>query len=183
MAKVVLSLVGKQGSGKSTLGKKLARYLGTQHVETSDIVKALNRGKKRDELPSTGERTKSEPDWLAVPLYDQLFPVFNKGKQTVVLTGVREVEVHTYLKRRGLQLLVIDITADPDVRFYRLFHLEKITSAKAFIEQDLKERALGINEVIDSASVEVRTSHTSDPDKLVRALVSKITNEGTRLRE
>lgn len=182
MAKVVLSLVGKQGSGKTTLGKKLARNLGTRHIETSDVVKSLHTDKERHELPETGKRTRDEPDWLAAPLYDEIYPVFNEGKQTVVLTGVREVEVHSYLQRRGLYLLVIDVLTEPSVRYTRLRRLEKVKNVHEFLDQELGERALGIDEVADSARIELKTSEQSKPDAIVRKLISHITSEGTRVR-
>lgn len=182
MAKVVLSLVGKQGAGKSTIGDRLARYLRTEHIETSDVVRDLNEGKTREELPETGKLTKDDPTWLGEPLYERLQPVFDSGKQTAVLTGVREVEVHEHLRKRGIKLVIVDVTSDPQLRYTRLIELGKVDNANQFLEQELREKELGVNEVIDSSKYEMTTTEGSNPDKLVRALISKIVLEGDKVK-
>lgn len=180
--KVALSLVGKQGSGKSTLGSKLARNLGTERIEISDVVKELVANKKREQLAESGVRTRKEPDWLAMPVYEKMFPVFNAGKQTVVLTGVRELAIHKYLQRKGLYVLPIDITARPMVRYLRVLELEKVLNPIEFLDQELREKRLGIDEVCDAAKYEIETSPETDPDKIVRSLISVLTKEGQSVR-
>lgn len=42
MKRILISLIGKPGSGKTTAGKALEKTLGAQYISYSDILKAVN---------------------------------------------------------------------------------------------------------------------------------------------
>lgn len=175
--RVILSVVGEQGAGKTTIGQKLARYLETDHIETSGVVRALTEKEyDKKDLASTKERTKEDPNWLGEAIYERIVESLEKDLTSVVVTGVREVEVHEYLRRRNLDVLGIDVVADPDIRCFRLIELGKIKDEKDFIEQELRERAMGLNEVMAKSSFQVSTSPETDADQIVRSLVAAIVN-------
>lgn len=182
--KVVLSLVGEQGAGKSTIGQKLARYLDTTHIEISGVVKALTNNHKADkaELVKTREKTAEDPTWLGEAVYERCLEAYDTGKRSVVITGVREVEVYDYLKRRGVLVIGIDVVADPDIRCQRLMELGKISDEQAFIEQDIKEVRMGLHEVMGRSEFQISTSYLTDADEIVRKTVSAITNKKRKLR-
>ena len=180
---VIISLVGKQGAGKSTIGEKLARYLDTTHIEVSKVVRELHKDiEERSALSDTGKKTRTEPDWLGSAVYNRLFPTLRKNTPVAVITGVREIEVHKYLKKMKLSVIGVEIKADPDLRYKRLLELKKIQSPSDFLDMEVKERNLGVNEVIDSCKYEIATSDETKPDQVVRALVSKLVKEGSNLR-
>jgi signal recognition particle GTPase len=60
---ILFSFVGRQGSGKSTIGGKLADYIRCPHIEASDVVRDLCGDLDRKDMPKTNERSKSDPTW------------------------------------------------------------------------------------------------------------------------
>src|SRR5678809_1298323 len=108
----IISLVGRQGSGKSTIGAKLADYLKTSHVEASQVVREVCGDLPRSEMPTTNKRTESEPNWLA----DAIMERFPEDKKCVVVTGVREPIVHTYFEMSQHTLLSFEVRCDAEIR-------------------------------------------------------------------
>lgn len=183
MSKVVLSLVGKQGTGKSTLAKKIAHNLNTIYIETSDVVQEYFRNVPRKELTMSRTKTHDDPEWLGKDLYSRIFPEFKRKEvKAVVLSGVREIEVHKYLERRNVRLVVIEIISDPVIRCKRLIDLGTVNSVEHFIDQDLRERQMGLDEVSSRARFQVETSEDSSPTRLTKAIISKLVKEGYTLR-
>lgn len=169
----VISLVGYQGSGKTTLGQILAKQLGIPRVETSDVVKDLSGLQDKAELTTTAAMTKHDPDWLGRAVYNRLLAVVSgMAPNAVVLTGTREFEVHLFLAEKGVKLYTFEITSMPYWRYERLRTLSKVASAKEFIEQDLRERAMGLNETCDKAPFVIDTSPHSEPEEIVNHMIS-----------
>lgn len=171
--KNVISVVGYQGSGKTIIGRKLAALCHTGHIETSDIVKKSLGGKSwvRSALPQTGERTKTEPDWLGkLVVRDMASSIAVRNRRVAVISGIREEEVHEYLRGACRELTVIELRADAPVRYERLKSGKKVKNATEFIEQDLRERALGVEEVLKNAPVCIDTLPEFTPDETARGI-------------
>lgn len=183
MAKTVISLCGYQGTGKTTLAKKIAHNLDTLHIETSDLVAESFRGVSRKDLTVSREKTFEDPNWLGKIIFNKIFPQFEElNVRSVVLSGVREVEVHKYLQKKQLKLAIIELIADPDVRYNRLLEVGSIRSTDHFITQDLKERQMGLDEVTGLAKFQIETTENTSPRKLAKAVIAKLTKEGYTLR-
>lgn len=179
----LISLVGLQGSGKSTLGHKIARRIGTEKIETSDVVRSIYKNLKRSELPTTAERTKDDPDWLGRAVFDTLEGAYaDSGKRAVVLTGVRELEVQKFLKKMGLNIYSFEVVCDAEIRYQRLLSLGKVIDAREFLRQELAERGLGVLDIMDAAPFTIPTSHETDPDRISKAVVRELNNRDVPLR-
>lgn len=181
--KIVISLVGKQGTGKSTIGKKTAASLETSHVETSDMVAQVVTGVPRKSLTSTRIRTQEDPDWLGRITYEWIMGMYKAYEtRTMVLTGVREVEVHRYLQKKQLKIISVEIVSPPHIRLERLMELGTIKSTAHFLNQDLAERAMGLDEVCGQATYQIHTDNETSPGKLSKALLIKLSKEGYQIR-
>lgn len=176
----VVSLAGYQGSGKTTLGKKLANHLRTSHYETSSVVKEVHGELERKDLASTSEQTKTDPNWLGKALKEHLKAAF-QFKPVAVVTGIREYEVIHYLKR-FYNVVGFEVIAPPEIRFERVLKQGKVTNAIEFLEHELKEKELGLDNVLCDSPHFLRTSNTTDPDKIVKAIVKKLLDKGYKLR-
>lgn len=170
---ILISFVGFQGSGKTTLGKILADSLSVEHFEASGIVRNTTGVTERSELPATGKRTKKDPTWLGKAVYTALYP-----DAVTVMSGVREQEVHDYLAGRDIDVHAFEVVAPAEIRFNRLFHLNKVSSAKDFIEQELREIELGVKQVMDTAQYTIPTSPSTNPNAICRVIVKKLKERG-----
>lgn len=177
----IVSFVGYQGSGKSLLGRKLARHLCTEHIETSDIVKAEHEGLTRAELSSTGEKTKVDPDWLGREMMSEVERVVKEQNRTVaVISGVREQEVHKYLQRQKIVVWPVEVNAEAAVRYARVIRLNKVKTTEAFLDQEFRERELGLPEVLKTCKFAISTSETTDPQELIEAVKAVLQAKGAR---
>lgn len=178
----IVSLAGAQGSGKSTLGTALAKYIKTTHIETSAVVqRVLDYEVDRDSLWMTRMFTRDNPDWLAEEISKKILRWQPEvKKKTFVLSGVREAEVHKGLRRAGARLYIFEITADPQLRFDRLKDLGKVSSAEHFLNKELNERKLGLAEVIKQAKFRVETKSEVGYDKVMREIHKTLLNKGIK---
>lgn len=180
--KEVISLVGYQGSGKSTLSKKLARAIHTDMLEVSDRVKSMYEDYAREKLPSTSERTKQDPNWLGKDVAEGLAEIYKgQQRQVAILSGAREEQLHKYLLKRGIKLWVFEIVAPPALRFQRVYDLHKVQSASQFIEHELSEREMGLDRVCEKAPFRVITGEDTKPYLLVEAIIKRLKEKGARL--
>lgn len=170
----IVSIVGRQGSGKSTIGKYLAKSLRTIHVETSDVVRSLNKNLTRAELPSTGKKTKKDPEWLGKAIAEQVL----SGDDTAVLTGAREHQVHKYLVKQGAVVKVIELVSDPVLRYQRLLLLGKVKNATEFLTHEIAETRLGVQDVMDRAPFRAETTEDTEPKVLAQAIKALLIKEG-----
>lgn len=176
--KHVISLVGYQGSGKTTIGKSLAARYGCSHLEMSEIVRAIHTGLSRDELPRTAEKTRTDPDWLAELVHKLILE--ESKNSVVVLTGVREPQIHKYLLAHDIQLHSFEIKAPAGLRYYRLLDLKKVSNAEQFLNHEVDETSMGLREVMDKARYAVITSEESSPRALAQAMKKRLVLKGVR---
>lgn len=170
---ILISFVGFQGSGKTTLGKILADSLNSEHFEASGIVRNTTGVTERSELPATGKRTKKDPTWLGKAVYTAIYP-----DEVSVVSGVREQEVHDYLETQNIDIHIFEVVAPAEVRFDRLFKLQKVSSAQDFIEQELREIELGVKDVMTAAQYTIPTSPKTNPNAICRVILKKLKERG-----
>lgn len=176
-SKPVISLVGYQGSGKSTLSQILAKLYGWDFLEISSVVRAVHTGLSRDELPETAKKTKTDPNWLS----DVIYSMIVKGKSPgVVLSGVREPQIHKYLTGKGLTLHDVEVKAHPALRYDRLLELQKVSNAEQFLNHEIDELAMGLRKVMRDAKYSIWTSDETDPRRLARAVKERLAKKGVK---
>lgn len=143
----VISFIGVQGSGKSTIAQGVAANYRCQHLEASDVVRDLYGNLERKDMPATNVRTATEPDWLANAIADRM------TQDYVVLSGVREREVHAELKLMGATLRIIKLWAPEQERFARLLANGKCKTYVEFMEHGYNEMNIGLAELLADSSI------------------------------
>lgn len=172
----VISLVGPQGAGKSTIAKRAATYLKTRHVEASSVVREVFGDLPRKDMPKTNVRTKTEPDWLAKGIMGK----FPDTGSAVVVSGIREPIVHKFISEKHT-VYGFEVRADAELRFQRQLEVRKCRSAAEFLEHELNEIKLGLFEIMFDAPYAIPTSTSTSPDKIVRAIVRVLQEAGAKL--
>lgn len=168
----LISFVGRQGSGKTHLGKTLAHTLSCGRIEVSDVVRSLNKGLSRKDLPATAKKTAKNPEWLGEKVSECLAHVRDeKGGQVLVLTGCRERALHKYLEKCGLTLHMYEIHAEPFTRCERVLRMGKVKSEVEFLDHEVRETKMGIKQVLDDARTRVITTDTTDASDLVNQVI------------
>jgi dephospho-CoA kinase len=167
--KRIISLVGYQGSGKTTIGQRVARNYSSKRVEISTLVKTLTKDSLvREELPSTYKWTEENPTWLSSYLIDLLNNYFTAkpDKNLVILSGVREQILHDELVKAGAQVFVCAIYAPPIDRYKRLVELGKVHTEEEFINHEMSEKEMGLGEVIANADYTITSHEGTSASKL-----------------
>lgn len=176
----VVSLVGRQGAGKSFLGGKLAALLHCGRVEVSDVVKSLYKNLPREELPLTSMATAENADWLGELVAENILVARERSGSPaiVVLTGARETQVHRFLERNGAATKVVEIYCNPFTRCDRLIRDGKVKNEAEFLAHEARESDMGIVNVLSERYARVHTSELSDPDDLMRKLLTSLNKRG-----
>ncbi|MFP3915059.1 MAG: shikimate kinase [Actinomycetota bacterium] len=109
----MLWLVGMMGSGKSTVGSRVAERLGLDFVDTDDLVTSVTESTISDLWSARGEETFRR-------LERQMIASAAAGEPVVVATGggvVLETENITAMRKSGL---VVWLKASPEVLAERI---------------------------------------------------------------
>lgn len=154
----ILSLIGQQGSGKTTLGQLLSGRLNAEHIEASEVVRDLRGNLQRSEMHTTNDRTKDDPTWLG----DAIATRIDSFK--VILTGVREVEVHRTLEQLGTTVTPIILTAPTQERYKRLLDNKKVTSYGEFTKDGQAELDIGLSLLLEGPYPSVMTTHYTEEE-------------------
>ncbi len=122
MSKLIIGLVGRQGSGKGTAAKYLQEHYGAELFRFSailgDILKRLAIEKSRDHLITLSESLRNGfgEDVLAYAIEND---ALSATSDLVVIDGVRRIEDLTALEPLP-QFKLIEIAAPAKVRYERL---------------------------------------------------------------
>lgn len=164
----IISVVGPQGSGKSAVSKILAHRLNAAFVETSSVVTKVCGDIPRSDMPKTNERTKVEPTWLGDAITSEILE--SNDHPSVVLSGVREHEIHETLRGKGAEIIIILLIANHRTRLTRQKRNRKCKNEKEFKKHDLNELQIGLGHVMATAHFREDTSKSPNP----RMVVDKI---------
>lgn len=142
-------------------------------------MQTITGEKAREDLPATAERTKEDPNWLGKAVSEILEAANERKLPALVLTGVREVQVHDYLEEIGYTLKVFELSTAAEERYRRLLETEKIRSAKQFILHDLREKSMGLDQTLAEAAYSVQTTQETNPARITKAIFQTLKDEGT----
>ena len=178
----VVSIIGRQGSGKSTVGQLVAHHRRCQWIETSEVVRSVVGPTERKDMPKTNERTSEEPNWLGDAIaetYDESRLLLNRFRKhpttdmhSLVLTGVREVEVHEALEQQGATVYPISLHSPKFVRFERLKQVRKVGSWEEFEEQDHAEGEIGLDVLLSITHYQLRAGEFTNPAHIAKAILA-----------
>lgn len=164
----IISLVGPQGSGKSTIGQRLSSAITAPHIEASEFAKKITGTNVRSELPGATEKfTAKDPDWLGRGIELRIKEL---AKDLVILTGVRERNVHLYLASQGANIYIYELDAPMPLRYDRLLSLKKVSNADEFIRQELREMKLGVWDVCNDATYRIPNDDDTSTKEIARAI-------------
>lgn len=123
MTGAVLAVTGPPGSGKSTLGRALARALKLEYVSAGERFReeARRRGLSLEALSRVAE----EDPALDRGLDDRMAALAGPGR---LLDGRVQGAL---LKRRGVDVVVIEVTAREEVRARRLAERDRVSVEEA----------------------------------------------------
>ena len=152
----ILSIIGQQGTGKSTIGRIIAEKESALFVEASDVVRILCGDISREEMPLTNARTATEPYWLAEGIHKYINALTTIPIGFVVLTGVREPEVHEGLIRLGCYSpRVIKLWLPEQERYARVLQRTPETTYEEFKRHDENELSIGLDKLLAQHFLEV----------------------------
>lgn len=149
---MIIVLVGWMGSGKSTIGTKLAEDLNYNFLEVSDQVKAiLAAGNRASMVQESLVNKQKDPMWLAEPIRLKLIE-----HQNWVVSGVRELVLLDTIRDLGSKVHVIELRCSDRARLRRC--KTKFPSIALLKQADEVEKNLGIQEVLDCADTVLSTN-------------------------
>lgn len=168
----IVSVVGLQGVGKSSIGDLLFTKLPySSRIEVSNVVRAVHGERPRDELAETHKHTQHDPSWLGTAIAKR---IKSEGQPLCILTGVREPEVHNTLLDFDADLTTVAVEAEPSVRFDRVKALGKCHTYDDFYDQDHRELSLGLDNVIGSAKIRVKSTEHTTVDGLANNIIERM---------
>lgn len=165
----ILSLVGRQGAGKSSIGHGLAVQVEVPHIEASSVVRKVYGDIPRDKMPETNKRTATEPDWLGNAIASEILD--HHDASYVIVTGAREREVHDTLLQLGASLQVIEIYADQQQRYDRHLGVKCSNEAEFLLHED-NEASIGLDELLAKCPFQLDTTHSPTIEHSVNLLRS-----------
>lgn len=181
-----IGLVGLPGSGKSTIVRFLAEFLGTDVLVMGDVVR--EEAKKRD-LPSSPEimrqlminlRKEHGADIIARKCLQKITDLVRDPKKPVIIDGLRSVE-ELEVFREGLRSFhLVAVLASPQIRFFRLQKRDRRDDPTAwamFEARDSLETQIGVSTLIEQADYSINNERDLETlERQVRELIEWIEN-------
>lgn len=159
---MILGITGLARSGKDAAAQFFIQKGFTQ-INMSDILKEelLKNNKKptKENLSLLGDelRKKHGKDIVIKMLINKI-----KGKEKLVITGIRSPEELSFLKNEIANFQLIVITAKDEIRFQRRTKEDPQTKQEFFArdERDIKNK--GLDQVIAQANFKIENNSTLD---------------------
>ena len=138
---MIIVVIGRAGSGKTTYSKEICKMTEMPLVEMSTIVQNLTEGSKtsRGQInTNTDQRAKNDPDWLWNPVHKAL----QQHNCHCVLSGIREPYLLHKIKALKQETLVLGLEVSLFHRYSRLCFRDGFFSVKEFrnIDTGTKEK-------------------------------------------
>lgn len=141
--KNIICIIGTIGSGKDTAAEYISRKLTIPALQISQVLKDFAKEKgiepTRDNLIKIGSELvkKNGAGFVIQSLVNKT------SEDLIIVTGVRRMEVIEYM-RKNYNIILLAVTASPEIRFQRCMVRNKLGEAKTlteFIENEQKENS------------------------------------------
>lgn len=153
----IVTIVGKNRSGKSTVAKKLIEKTSWPTIEVSDIVKKISGQKTREALQLEKEKHAKDPDWLYRELKKEIDRIASAGANNIVVSGVREQYLIQRMKEDGSNVKVIGVSIADSERRRRTVELDK-KSIEEFEKDESRDKELfNLDDLLKSSDYQVST--------------------------
>ncbi len=119
---MIIVVVGRAGSGKTVAAKEICKVTGLPLVETSDIVRSITKGIKRQEMNLVKHKLEADnSDWLWDAMRDAIVDVGQGPERNCIISGIREPYLlHKLLNDRFGDVIVLGVEATLFTRYSRL---------------------------------------------------------------
>lgn len=135
---MIIVVIGRAGSGKTVAAKEICTLTGFPLVETSDVVRSITKGRKRQEMNLIKHELESNsPDWLWNAMRDAIVDAGLGPERNCVVSGIREPYLlHKLLNDRFGDIVVLGVEATPFTRYSRLCARDGWISVEDFRKTD-----------------------------------------------
>ena len=175
----VICTVGLPGAGKG-LFVKAAKKLGIKYYIMGDIIREGAIKVYGEANPkTTGEymkeiRKKMGRDAVAKLIYEKIgnSKEINEG-DTILIDGIRCVEEVEYFKKHFLNVILVAVLADLEIRYKRIIARKRVDDIKSiydFINRELRERHIGVEDAIKIADYYFINNYSSEEIALQNAM-------------
>lgn len=135
-------ILGAPGSGKSTIGRRLANLLGYHYVSTGDLARQLIEQGMDDTWQLMG-------DFAPEDQIRQAFAEDIKGHQAVVVDGIpRKVDQVTVLEGHFDEITCINLVAEMDTLVERLVNRGRVDDQEKIIKARVRKYNQQINQIL-----------------------------------
>jgi len=170
---MIICIIGAAGSGKTTIGRRLATHLQSGWVDVSAVVEKISGTRKhidgRKKLQSLHKSIEQDnPNWLAIPLCQQVDAELKEYGLCVVV-GFREPYLLYSLQTKVVPTLVFYLDVDPFRRYCRLCERDGFISVETFQENDKGDEKLGLSIIKQG-----KQHHLIDANHSVEEVVNSI---------
>jgi len=151
---MIIAVLGRAGSGKTTVSAILAARLGCEYIDTSKVVEevsTLSKGKQGRKALQKVHLKQEDPDWLATPLIEraQASLQVDEPRRLCIVTGIREPYL-LYRLQEIDEALVFSIKVNPYMRYCRLCTRDGFISVDDFQISDNGDKLLGLDITFES---------------------------------
>lgn len=148
----MIQVVGKLGSGKTFIAKRIAEDLGWDFIEVSDIVSKILKKSKEDgrEDLQEGLKGKTGSQLLLDEIKNHLI------KREIVLCGSREPwHVYNLFKLDGIYDPIVYVEADDYTRYIRICKRDGYITPAQFDQMNLRDKELGMDILMSGSTFSI----------------------------
>lgn len=176
----LICTVGLPGAGKG-LFVKAAKKLGMKYFIMGDVIREGAKRRYGDANPyTTGKYMKEIRDTSGREAVAKLISkriiesevVYNEDEY-VLIDGLRCVEELEYFKKEFSKVILIAVLADLEVRYRRIItrrRIDDIKSIRDFLDREMREREVGVPEVIREADYYFVNNYENEEEALNSAV-------------
>lgn len=166
--KKIIGLLGRIGSGKGTVAKYLRDIRGYPVISLGDLVREETRKSgltvsRKNAIMISKKRTKNNPYYW---LDKAVKRIKKKEWDKVIIDGLRYPSDISYLKKEFPKMILISVTAKPELRYKRMKLRRRPGFPKTyeeFIEEEkAEEKNFRISKALNKADYKISNNSTKD---------------------
>ena len=158
---MVIVLMGVAGSGKSTIGRMLARALGGDFYDADDLHPQANRDKMRRGIPLNDE---DRAPWLR-RLHDELQQQIDNGRSVILACSALKESYRKVLSDETIPPKFVYLDVDPETIQSRLQHRTHF-----FPKELMDSQFAALEKPKDAIIVDARKSLAEVVNQVIQAL-------------
>jgi len=155
---MLIVVLGRPGSGKTTVAKKVSELAVLPFLETSEFVKKLAgvKDSRKDWNQVHNFVDKDDPDWLWNPIHEAL----TTHQGNCVFSGIREPYLLHKIFDTFDDVFVMGVEASEFNRYSRLCTRDGYMTADHFYERNAGDEQKGLNIALSRCDVVIDSNKT-----------------------